>query len=155
MYATFKSCDTSTICGGLAVPMSTIHQPIGDMSQTKLIDDMTDLEFVDHWIDNSAFISPILFRELRDRGLYHITNYLSGNRDEQRAIARARMAKAGHYVGEPEIEEIAGHIDQIKKLQAEIYNAESTDILQLLEATKKLNYHAEFVRNYFKEVKIP
>lgn len=138
--------------------MSIGHLHTGSVqihNMAKLIDEMTDLEFVDHWIDNSEFINPILFRELRDRGLYHITNYLSGDRNEKRAIARARMAKSGHFVGEPEIEEIAGHIDQIKKLQAEIFNAENTDILKLLEAAKKLNYHAEFVRNYFKEVKIP
>lgn len=118
---------------------------------SKPIAEMTDLEFVDHWIDNSEFINPILLRELRARGLYHITNYLSGDRDVQRATARARMANAGHYVGEPEIEEIAGHINRIKKLRADIYNMEPTDVAKMLKVIDDLRIHVEFVHNYFKK----
>lgn len=121
----------------------------------KPIAEMTDLEFVDHWIDNSTFINPILFRELRERGLYHITNFLSGDRDIQRATARARMAHAGHYVGEPEIEEIAGHLDRAKKLRADLYNGEITDPVLMLKIVDDLKVHLEFIRDYFKPVRIP
>lgn len=112
---------------------------------------MTDLEFVDHWIDNSEFINPILFRELRERGLYHITNYLSGDRAVQKATARARMANAGHYVGEPEIEEFAGHVDRIKKLRTDIYNAEPTNPVIMLKLIDEMKVHVEFIHNYFKK----
>lgn len=112
---------------------------------------MTDLEFVDHWIDNSEFINPILFRELRDRGLYHIINHLSGDRDVRRATARARMAQAGHYVGEPEIEEFAGHVDRIKKLRNDICNTEPTNPVVMLQLINDLKVHVEFIHSYFKK----
>jgi len=121
---------------------------------SKPIAEMTDLEFVDHWIDNSEFINPILFKELRERGLYHITNYLSGDRDIRRATARARMAHAGHYVGEPEIEEIAGHVDRIKKLRNDIFNTDATEPVAMLKLVDDMKVHLEFVRDYFKPTKV-
>jgi len=123
---------------------------------TKPINEMTDLEFVDHWIDHSEFINPVLFRELRDRGLYHIVNLLGpGTREEHKAIARARMAHAGHYVGEPEIEAVASHVDRIKFLRDKIHNTDSTDVIELLKLTNLMISHCEFVRDYLKPVVIP
>lgn len=126
------------------------------MENTTPIDKMTDLQFVDHWIDNSEFIDPILFRELRERGLYHIVNLIGpGTREEQKAVARARMAEAGHYVGEPEIEAVASHVDRIKFLRNKIYNTNATDVMELLELMDDMKSHCEFVRDYLKPVIIP
>lgn len=113
-------------------------------------ENMTDLEFVDHWIEYcSDFINPLLFRLLQERGLYSIVNRLSGTKEERKATARARMAKIGRYVGDPEIEEIAGHIDQIKRLQASITQCEPTEVGELIVLLDKIRVHTEFVRNYF------
>ncbi len=121
----------------------------------KLVDEMTDLEFVDHWIDNSTFINPTLFAELRRRGLYGITNFLSGDRDHQKATARARMAKTGRYIGDPELEEISGHIDRIKSISVQIFNMDPTNAVSMSKLADDLKYHSEFVKNYLKPAIIP
>lgn len=113
---------------------------------------MTDLEFIDHWFDKcSDFIDPLLFRELRDRGLTSYVNLCGGSSiDENKAIARARMSKNGKYIGEPEIEKIASHIDKISSLKKKLCNTDETDVSNILKTLQELKFHTEYVRDYLK-----
>ena len=85
------------------------------------MDDMTDLELVDYYIDTCMhFIDPRTFHKIQDRGLYSIINHLGGEGSEAKQVARARMAETGRYVGNPDIEVMAGLVDRIRALQKEI-----------------------------------
>ncbi len=117
----------------------------------KLINEMTDIEFVDYWIDNSVFINPILLRELCSRDLYDITNLLQGkNKAERRSEARARLAAAGRYIGDPEIEKFAGVVDRIKFLQKRIEDTNPTDFMSLEQYCNDLKGNVDWLKNYFK-----
>jgi len=116
----------------------------------KNVNEMTDIEFVKHYIKECyAFISPLLFYELRKRNLIPYVNYISGTIEERIAQAMANMSQAGHYIGEPEIEEIAGHIDHIKFLKNSIAKCEPTNFIELGKLVDDMKNHIEFVRNYF------
>jgi hypothetical protein len=112
---------------------------------------MNDVEFIDHWIENSAFIDPVLFRELQSRRLTSIVNLLPGaNTAEKKSSARVRLAKAGIYLGEPEIETIAAEIERVKSLQKQIAGADPADPTALIKLIDTMKAHLVFVKDYFK-----
>lgn len=123
------------------------------MSDTQL---MTDLEFVDHWIENClVHINPFLFSKLKQRRLYDIVNYLPKNANEAKAIARARMSKAGKYFGDDEIDKIAGEIAELEKCRTQLNNLNLTDAHLAIPILEKMKAHAIYVKDYFKPVKLP
>ena len=112
---------------------------------------MNDIEFVDHWIENSDFIDPVLFKELQLRRLTHIVNLLPGaNTAENKASARVRMANAGMYLGEPEIETIASEIQRVRTLQKLISEADPADPAALIKLINTMKEHLVYIKDYFK-----
>ena len=112
---------------------------------------MNDIEFIDHWIENSAFVDPVLFKELQSRRLTNIVNLLPGaNTAEKKASARVRMAKAGIYLGEPDIETIAAEIERVKTLQKQIAGADPADPAALIKLIDTMKAHLIYIKDYFK-----
>lgn len=114
---------------------------------------MTDLEFIDLYIEKSRdFIPPQLFREIQDRGLYNIINYLPYSVDEAKSIARARMAKMQRFFGEPEIDKISGEVIRFEFLLKRLNQtnpADAHDIIPILEEMLNLS---KYIKDYFKPV---
>lgn len=117
---------------------------------------MTDLEVVDDYIESChAFIEPRKLGEITRRGLYHVINYLPRDKDEAKAVARARMSKMGKYIGDPEIEKIAGTVDRAEYLRKQLIKVRMSDahkVKPILEELMELN---EFLLDYYKRPSIP
>ena len=111
----------------------------------------TDLELIDEFISESRqHIPPALFRDIQDRGLYHIVNRLPQNVDEAKAIARARLRNQGKYIGDPEIEQIAQEVNRIEFLRKELMEIKPTDVDRMIPILSEMSERAIFVRDYFK-----
>lgn len=115
------------------------------------LDDLTDIQLIDYYIENcSHFIDPRIFRHVEKRGLYYVINYLSGETfAEMKAIARARMAERGKYIGDPEIEAVADLTDRIKAVQAELCNVKATEASKVKELSERLVRLSDELLNYF------
>ena len=123
------------------------------MSDTLL---MTDLEFVDHYIEQCRqFVNPRLLGEASRRNVVRFLNYLPSNIDEAKAIARARMSKAGKYFGEEEIDKIAGEITELEKCRKQLNEINLAEAHLIVPILEKMQQHAVFVKDYFKPVKLP
>ena len=117
---------------------------------------MTDLEFCDHYIERCRhFVNPVLLREASQRNLVKFLNYLPGDIDEAKAVLRARFAKAGKFFGDEEIDKISGEIDRIEQLRVELNSLNVADAHKVMPILTKMLAHTEFVKDYFKTVKIP
>lgn len=117
---------------------------------------MTDLELVDKFCEECMqFINPAIFRQIQDRGLYDIINYLPKTTAEAKAVARARMAKQGKYFGDPEIDAIAGTIQRIEFLRKELNKISITDVHEILPILEEMITLSVYVKDYFKESKLP
>ena len=115
---------------------------------------MTDLEFVDHYIDKCRqFVNPLLLGEASRRGVVRFLNYLPRDVNEARSVARARMAKEGKYFGEEEIDKIAGEIDRLRQLRDELNKIDLSEAHEVLPILEKMQAHSLFVKNYFKPVR--
>ena len=111
---------------------------------------MTDLEFCLDWVDTqSDFINPFVLRELEARGLYRFVNQLKGTASERKAQVYARFAEAGRAFGEPEIDWIAGKLEQVKQLQRQIAAADPTDFATLFASVEQVNELAQDIQRYF------
>lgn len=120
------------------------------------IDTMTDLEFIDHYIEQCRrFVNPKLLGEADRRGLIRFLNYLPGNVDEAKAIARARMSKENKYFGEEEIDKIAGEIGRLEELRKELNGLNLAEAHKVLPIVEKMQAHALYVKDYFKPIKMP
>lgn len=112
---------------------------------------MTDLELIDKYIEESRqFIPPALFREINYRGLYNIIKFLPTNIAEAKSIARARLGASGKYIGDSEIEQIAGEIDRLNFLRKELAAMNMADVDKILPVINEITKRSEFVRNYYK-----
>lgn len=117
---------------------------------------MTDLELIDLWCEKCLrFISPQIFRQIKERGLYHIINYLPNTTLEAKAVARARLAKEKKYFGDVEIDTIANKIDRIEFLRKALNNLKGTDVHETLPILLEMTELSTYVKDYFKESKLP
>ena len=111
----------------------------------------TNLELIDKFIAESRqHIPPFLFRQIQDRGLYHIVNRLPQNIDEAKAIARARLRNQAVYIGDPEIEQIAQEVSRIEFLRKELMEIRPTDVDRMIPILGEMTERANFVKDYFK-----
>lgn len=112
---------------------------------------MTDLELVDEYIVKcSRFVNPTLLREVTNRGLYNIINYLPKDINEAKVIARGRMAKIGKYFEDEEINEIANKIQRAEYLRNELNKlrmSEADEIASIINEMLELN---TFILDYYK-----
>lgn len=115
-------------------------------------DIMNDLQAVDNYIEKCLeFVNPVLLRDITDRGLYNVINYLPRNIKEAKAVARARLAKMGKCFGDPEIDQIANTVQRIEHLREKLNALSMTDCNKVLEIVDEIKVHSEFIRDYFKE----
>jgi hypothetical protein len=113
-----------------------------------------DLEIIDKYIQSCRdFINPKLFREIIKRGLYKIVNQLPYNRDEAKAVARARLAKIGKSFGDAEIDQIANTVQRMEFLRDELHKIAMTDTDKVIPIVNELITQAQYVRDYFKTIK--
>lgn len=120
------------------------------------IDTMTDLEFIDHYIEKCRqFVNPFLLREASKRNLVGYLNYLPSNIQEAKAIVRARMSKSNKYFYEDEIDKIAGEINRLEKLRTELNQLNLADAHKVIPILEKMQAHSIYVKDYFKSVRLP
>lgn len=112
---------------------------------------MTDLECVDNYIEKSQdFINPKLFREISQRGLVQIINLLPKDIREAKAIARARLSKAGKYFGDEQIDQIAGTVQRLEFLRGNLNSLSMTDCDKTFVILAEMKELSAFVKEYFK-----
>lgn len=115
----------------------------------------TDLELLDYYCETCLdLINPSVFRDIQRRGLYNYINHLPRNPNEAKAIVRARLHENKIYVGDPQIEQIAGVISRLTCLRDNLKKCNMTDVhitTPILEEMMELN---QFVKDYFKPTKI-
>ena len=117
---------------------------------------MTDLEFIDHYIEECRqFVNPRLLGEANRRGVIRFLNFLPSNISEAKSIARARMAKANKYFGEEEIDKISGEIDRLEQLRKELNKLNLADAHEVIPILEKMQAHSLFVKDYFKPIRLP
>lgn len=112
---------------------------------------MTDLQLLDKFCDECLdYINPFLYNEIRQRGLAWIVNYLPNNIQEAKVVIRAKLAKSGKYVGDPEIEQIADVISRVEFLKKKLNNCNIADIHVSLPIVEEIKTHLIFLQNYYK-----
>lgn len=111
---------------------------------------MTDLELIYEFI-GKPFINPALFRQIRERGLYNIVNFLPPNAKEAKAVVHARLAKNGKYIGNEEIQIIADKIDRIQFLKQSIVDIKASEVQELIPILSEMQELSNFVLDYYKE----
>lgn len=122
--------------------------PIAPTATTELISDWT---LVQEYLDNRRFIDPGLFNDLRRRGLIWVVNDLgSYDAPTAKATAYGRLLKAKRVFGEEEIDQIAHHIEAIKRLQQQLAQTEPGDAGRLLDLCGQLSSHAQEAAAYFR-----
>jgi hypothetical protein len=113
---------------------------------------MTDLELVYKWCEECInFPNPLLLRDIEARGLYNIINYLPDDVEEAKAVAYARMLKAGKAFGDDEIDYIADRITTLEGMRVKLNETPITDshkIAKYLDFMVVLNNE---IKDYFKK----
>lgn len=113
---------------------------------------MSNLELVDKWCEMCLeFPDPRMFREITDRGLYDIVNFLPNNTPEAKVVARARMHGKGMYTGDPQIEEIASKIDRLMFLREKFNKIEVTDVHRTRPIIAEIGELTNKVAQYFEK----
>lgn len=112
---------------------------------------VSDWALIQEYLDNRRFIDPGLFNGLRRRGLVWVINDLgSYDAPTAKATAYGRLLKAKRVFGEEEIDQIAHHIEAIKRLQQQLATTEPSDAGQLLYLCGQLSSHAQEAADYFR-----
>lgn len=120
-----------------------------------LLKTMTDLECVDNYIEKSRdFIDPKIFREINQRGLYQIINLLPNDAREAKAIARAHLSKTGKYFGDEQIDQIAGTIQRLEFLRANLNSLSMTDCDKTFVILSEMKDLSIFVKEYFNKINL-
>lgn len=115
---------------------------------------MTDLELLDKYCDNClCFINPLLFNDVRSRGLLSVVNYLPKDPVEAKAVVRARIANWGKYVGDPEMEQIADKVKRLEFLAETLARMNQADVHKTLPIIAQMQEHATFLQDYYKPLK--
>jgi len=111
----------------------------------------SDWRLIQHYIDEcSRFVDPFLFNALRGRGLVWVVDHLRGSTAEQKATAYGRLMQAGKVYGEEQIDGVAGHIEQVKALQARLATTDPTDTAVLVKLAAELTFQAQAVSEFFR-----
>lgn len=110
---------------------------------------MTDLELINAYIA-TPHVNPALFADIRRRGLYNIINFLPFDKKEAKAVAYARLAEKGKYIGNEEIQEIADKIDRIKSLKQDLEKTKESEVDKLLPILAEMKTLSEQVLDYYK-----
>lgn len=112
---------------------------------------LNDIELVDTFIEQCRdFISPLLLRDIESRGLYNIINRLPNNISEAKAVARARLAKAGYYIGDPEIEQIAAWVKRLEHLRYLLSNLNLADADKTFPVIEEMATITQNLKDYYK-----
>lgn len=113
---------------------------------------MTDVEYCMHYIEKcSAFVNPLLLGELDRRGLVWSVNFLSGDIQERKAQCYARLSQAKKVFGDPEIDKIAGLVENSKRLQRELCAIANTDVEKRIPLLEQMLRTETEIKNYFKK----
>ena len=113
---------------------------------------ISDIEFVDLYIDKCLyFINPLIFRQINERGLYHIINYLPKDKEEARAVARARMAKTNKYFDDAELTGIFNTISRVEFLKKELMLLNMTDVHKTLPILNEITELSNHIKDYYKK----
>lgn len=119
-------------------------------------DELSDLQLIDAYIERcQRFVNPYLLRQIMNRGLYNYINYLPGDIAEAKAVARARLVKAGKYFDEPEIDAIFQEVNRVTFLLKQIQSTSVTDVNKTIPLLEEMLTRSQYIRDYFKENKIP
>jgi hypothetical protein len=119
-----------------------------------MMESLNDLQAIDQYIENCRdFINPKMFRDINKRGLYKIIHQLPYDRNEAKAVARARLAKIGKAFGDEEIDQIANTVQRMEFLRDELNKTPMTDTDKILPLVTELITQAEYVRDFFKTIK--
>jgi len=117
---------------------------------------MNDLELIDRYCETCLdFINPVIFRDIEARGLTRFVNYLPHNILEAKAVARARLAKAGKCFGDDQIDQIANEIKRLESLRSNLVGINMADAHKVIPILNEMKEISEFVLTYFKPVYIP
>ncbi|QKX07767.1 hypothetical protein HN014_22470 (plasmid) [Aquimarina sp. TRL1] len=113
---------------------------------------LTDIELIDKYCETCLrFINPQLFREIQNRGLYNIINYLPSNEKEAKSVARGRLAKIGKSFGDAEIDQIANEIQRVEFLRNELIQINMADAHKAEPILKEMLDRTMFIKNYYKQ----
>jgi hypothetical protein len=113
-----------------------------------------DLQAIDQYIENCRdFINPKMFRDINKRGLYKIIHQLPYDRNEAKAVARARLAKIDQAFGDEEIDQIANTVQRMEFLRDRLSEVSMTDADKVIPIVQELITQAQYVRDYFKTTK--
>ena len=110
---------------------------------------ITDLELLDKYCEEClAFIDPFLFREVERRGLYSYINRLPAGVANAKATIRARLSQSGRYVGDPEMEQLAGWVSRLEFLRQSLLSLNMADsfvvapvLIEMTELTHRLTHY--------------
>jgi hypothetical protein len=113
---------------------------------------MTDLDLVYKWCETCLdYPSPFLLRDIEARGLYSIINYLPNNIEEAKAVAYARMLKAGKVFGDDEIDYIADRIRKMEELKRIMTMTPATDSHVIAKILRSMTMVNNEIKDYFKQ----
>jgi hypothetical protein len=116
---------------------------------------MTDLELMDKFIEECRdFISPLLLRDIEARGLYNYINFLPSNINEAKSVLRARLAKAGKFYNDEEIDQVAGEIKRLEFLRIKLVGTNIADAHKTQPILKEMQEINTFLLDYYKPIKI-
>jgi hypothetical protein len=105
--------------------------------------EFTDLEILDKYIEQSrGFVPPLLFNDVRSRGLVWAINYLPGNVEEAKMVMRTRLAERGLYTGDERADRIRGILGLLGRYRKELDSmnlGETHKTIPLLEKMKELS----------------
>lgn len=114
--------------------------------------EFTDIELIDEYIEKcSRFINPRLFAEVNSRGLYNIINFLPGDIQEAKSVARARLSKINRYFEDEQITQIANEIERVEFLRDQLNKTKITDVTKTLPILEEMINRSKFVKDYFKQ----
>ena len=112
---------------------------------------LSDWAIIQLYIEKcSAYIDPLLFNDLRARGLVWAVDRLPGNLEERKAAAYGRLLKAGKVFGDEQIDGVAAHIERVKDLQKELAHAQPTESARLVKLSADLTFHAQAISEFFR-----
>lgn len=115
------------------------------------LEKLTDLELLDLFIDKCGrFVNPKILGAVNRRGLVKYVDYLPRNTKEAKAIMRSRLSQDAKYWDNPEIDEISGKIENLKRLKTNLDKVKITDVDEIIPILKNMLETAGFVNDYFK-----
>lgn len=110
----------------------------------------TDLELLDKFCEECLdFVNPPLFREIQNRGLSYMVNFLPNTTEQAKAVVRARMTNAGNYFGDEQIDQIAGWITRLNFLRKQLAGMNMADPHKTISILDEMKSLSELILNYY------